>query len=914
MPENFPKSQSADFASFPLLWLAVCFAFGVVSAKFLTFNWQISLAACLIPTLFTLVLIRQKLSLIFLSAAFIAAGALVFQIENQNIPAARLKRLLDESRIKSGEPIEIEGVLQSKPELAAGGFFLELKTEKAIYKNSEIEVAGNVRLFAPSQNEQTAEEYNHLNLQFGSRIRVACNLKRENKYANPGVISQKEILDQIDLDATAMIKSPLLVEKLGETQTFAPLKWIYERRQDLIIEFKNHFSASTAGVLIASLLGDKYFLDRQTAEVFREGGTFHVLVISGLHITFIGALTLLFVRFFTRKRLWQFLIATAFLWTYSLAVGAEIPVVRAAIMFTILLFSQVIYRRGTLLNSLGACVLILLVWRPADLFTASFQLTIVSVAAIVATAFPLIEKLRAIGGWSPSATTPFPPNVPVWLKRFCETLYWREAVWERDSSRQIWSAKLFKSPYLNWLEKRNLQNPLRYIFEAFLVSIIVQLWLLPLLVVYFHRVSIFGVFLNLWVGIAIAFESFAAIIAVFLGQISNWLAFPFIKLTEFFNWLLLSLPNLLTENYWASIRLPHYSGAMKAIYFLYFVPILFSAFALYRWKPFELGSKFKVQSPKFKFFSASQFHRVAATVFLILLVLIIFHPLSAQRADGKLHVDFLDVGQGDSIFITFPNGETLLVDGGGRVNFNKIYVQNEFEDEPELFEPDTQNIGETVVSAYLWEKGYDKINYILATHADADHIQGLSDAAKNFKVKAALFGRTPFKNENFAELYSILQKREIPAIKLARGDVLTFGNVKVEILFPVRDNAQETVSDNNHSVVLRIIYGTRKFLLTGDIEKEAEKELLQNPEFLQADVVKVAHHGSRTSSTQDFVNAAQAQIVVIPVGKDSPFGHPHEEVLERWKSAGAKILTTGERGTISISTDGKDLQVVTFIP
>jgi competence protein ComEC len=121
------------------------------------------------------------------------------------------------------------------------------------------------------------------------------------------------------------------------------------------------------------LLGNRYFLDKTTAEVFREGGTFHVLVISGLHITFIGGLTLLFVRFFTNQRLWQFIIASSFLWAYSLAVGADVPVVRATIMFTILLFSQVIYRSGTLLNAFGACALILLVWRPNDIFTPSFN-------------------------------------------------------------------------------------------------------------------------------------------------------------------------------------------------------------------------------------------------------------------------------------------------------------------------------------------------------------------------------------------------------------------------------------------------------------------------------------------------------------------------------------------------------------
>ncbi|HEY0429219.1 MAG TPA: DNA internalization-related competence protein ComEC/Rec2 [Pyrinomonadaceae bacterium] len=911
MSEYFPKSDSADFAPYPMLWLAVCFAFGILTAKFFIFGWHVSLAICMITALLAAVFIKQKAALIFLSVAFVAAGALFFQIENQNIPANRLKRLFDENQIQSGDPIEIEGVLQAKPELAAGGFFLKLKTETAIYKGEERKISGAVRLFAPIQNEQIAAEYEHLNLQYGSRVRVACNLRREDGYSNPGVVSQKEILDQLDIDATAIIKSALLVENLGEARDFAPLAWIFERRQELITNFREKFNVSTAGVLIASLLGDKYFLDKPTAEVFREGGTFHVLVISGLHITFIGGLTLLFVRLFTRKRLWQFLIASALLWSYAIAVGAEVPVVRAAIMFTILLFSQVIYRQGALLNSFGACVLILLVWRPADLFTASFQLTIASVAAIVVMAFPLIQKLRAVGSWSPTVETPFPPNVPVWLKRFCETLYWREAIWKRDLSSQIWTARLFKTPYFNWTEKRNLQKTLCWIFESMLVSTIVQIWLLPFLIIYFHRVSIFGVFLNLWVGVWIALESFAAIIAVIFAQISDSLAFPVIKLTVFLNWLLLSVPMALTGKDWASVRLPHYAGAAQAIYFLYFLPILFFVVALQKWKPFAISSKPQILNLRSKFFAASLFRRTVAAMFFLLFGLIIFHPLSAPRADKKLHFDFLDVGQGDSIFITFPDGETLLVDGGGRMNFNRIYVKNEFDGEPELFEPDTQNIGETVVSAFLWQKGYDKVDYILATHADADHIQGLIDVAKNFRVKTAMFGRTPFKDEDFAELYSVLQKREIEAIKLVRGDVFIFGDAKVEVLSPTPD---DEISDNNHSIVLRITYGERKFLLTGDIEKETERELLNAPEFLQADVIKVAHHGSRTSSTEEFIDAVRAQVAVIPVGKQSPFGHPHKEVLERWKMSGAKILTTGERGTISISTDGKDLRIETFVP
>ncbi len=899
------KNSSANFTLYPLLWVAVCFTLGIFSANLLPFDWRTYLLASLISATFTAFFLKQKFALIFLSLAFVATGGLYFQIENQAISSSRLKKLYDEQQIKSGDAIEIQGILQSKPELAVGGFFLELQTEKAIYKNSEMKVSGKIRLFAPVASEQIAGEYERSDLQYGSRILVACRLRREDNFLNAGVSSQKKILDQIEIDATGIIKSPLLVEKLGDEQTFAPLAWIYNRRENLIVSFRDNFNISTAGVLIASLLGDKYFLDKPTAEVFREGGTFHVLVISGLHITFIGGLILLFARLFTKKRFLQFLIASIFLWSYSIAVGAGVPVVRAALMFTILLFSQVIYRQATLLNSLGACAFVLLVWRPNDLFTQSFQLTFVSVASLVVIAFPLIERLRAIGNWSPSTETPAPPNVPVWLKRLCETIYWRETAWQIESKRNVWTANLFKLPYIKWSEHSSLQQTLRYIFEAILVSLIVQICLLPLMIIYFHRVSFAGILLNLWVGLIIALESFTAIFAVFIAQMNDTLSFPFIKITEFFNWLLISIPRVFVENSQASFRVPNYSGAMRSIYFLYFLPVLALVFLLYKWNPF--GFEFRIPNSKLQ----TPMLRASVAILLILIVLIVFHPFSASVPDGRLHVEFFDVGQGDSALITFPSGETILVDGGGK-GYKPKQTKPE-DEEPELFEPDAQSIGESVVSRVLWEKGYDKIDYILATHADADHIQGLAEVAKNFRVRAAMFGRTPFKNKEFAEVYEVLQKQNVLIVKLSRGDALSFDKVKIEVLSPEKDDAPEAVSDNNNSVVLRIIYGARKFLLTGDIEEETERELLSAPEFVQTDVIKVAHHGSRTSSIEEFINATHAKLAVISVGRESPFGHPHAEVVERWLKSGAKVLTTGERGTVSVSTDGKDLQMKTFL-
>jgi len=338
--------------------------------------------------------------------------------------------------------------------------------------------------------------------------------------------------------------------------------------------------------------------------------------------------------------------------------------------------------------------------------------------------------------------------------------------------------------------------------------------------------------------------------------------------------------------------------------------LIFLMLALNKWNPFFINFKFQVSSPKFAAFFASLRFRIAVSLLTMLFALIVFHPFSSPRTDGRLHIDFLDVGQGDAALITFPNGETLLVDGGGKANFNQINLGTK--EAPEFFEPDTRSVGEAVVSQFLWARGYSQIDYILATHADADHIQGLSEAAANFSARAAIFGRTPEKDADYAALDFILRKRGIESLTLSRGDVLTFGAAKIEVLYPARDDSPEAISDNNHSLVLRVIYGDRKFLLTGDIEKETERELMNASEFLQSDVVKVAHHCSRTSSVQEFINASKAKVAVISVGRESPYGHPHQEVVERWKNSGAKVLTTGENGTISVSTDGKDLQLRVF--
>lgn len=878
------SNSSHTFSRHPLLILFVYFVAGIGIGSLIDHRMTIAVTTVIV-TIAVSIFFRQSARLL-LPLLFFPLGIICYHVELSAVASDRIRTIYSDGLIASGEPVEVEGVVIEPPEPAYDGQFVKLRVDHLIFKQTATKVSGDVRLFAAGESEDVSSQ---LDLMYGDRVRVMCRLMREEKFRNPGGRSRIESLDQQGIDATAIIKSPLLVEKLGSESVFLPLGWIQQRRRDIINAFRDNLSAPTAGVMIASLLGDKHFLDRETSDVFRDGGTFHVLVISGLHITFIGSLTFWIVSLFTRRPMWQCLLPAGLLWAYTIAVGADVPVVRASLMFSLFLGSRLLYRDGSLLNALGACGLVLVVWRPSDLFTASFQLTFVSVAAIVACAFPMVEKLRSIGRWVPTSDRPFPPNVSKRLRRFCETLYWNEVEFRIENSREIWSANLFKSPYLARWASPIPQTIASYIFEGLLVSLIVQLWMLPLLVTYFHRFTPASLFLNLWVGVFLALESFAAVFGVLIAKISVWLAAPLFAATEFFNRTMMSLPTWLSTNDLAGFRVPVYSGSIRAVYFVYAAAVVIAGYKVFSW---DIQSRMRTRVSIY----------ALESMISTLALLILFHPFSSPRPDGRLTVDFLDVGQGDSAFVTFPTGETMLVDGGGQMDYRG-----------DEFQTDSPRIGEAVVSEFLWEKGYSSVDYLVATHADADHVQGLVDVARNFHIGKLFIGAAPGnESHDLLELLSELQKHSVPIQAMNAGDQLTIGGVQIDFLNPDATNTA-TASDNNGSVVMKLSLGERSFLLTGDIEREAEFAIVHRNDRLHADVLKVAHHGSRTSSTAEFVNAVSPTIAVISVGRRSRFGHPHREVVEGWVNAGAKVGTTGESGTITISTDGSDLQVKTFV-
>jgi competence protein ComEC len=861
------------FTHHPLIHLAVAFSAGICTARYCSL--KLSLAAGVVCTAVALMLFikrRLKLAALALLSAMFFTGAVLANLERRADESRELKNLVEQS---DGQPFTLTGWLDGPPEFARDRVYVSLRVEN---------VTGRVSLLVTLRDDTVANEFRALQLRYGTRISVTTTLDRTGNYRNPGVTSLADFLDRNGYDATGIIKSPASITRLDDARVFPPLAWLYDLRSRLQQQIDQRFAPETAGVLDASLLGNRYNLSPAASERFREGGTFHVLVISGLHISFIGAVVFLIVKRLTRRRLLQFLFPAVIVWAYSLGVGMDASVVRAALMFTFAGFATILFRQSSSLNALGGAALVLLVHSPKEIFDPSFQLTFLSVLAIVVIAWPLLSSMSAIGAWYPTRSRPYPPVCSRGFKTFCELLFWREQKWAQEVARTPNDYRLFKASGAAWLERYHVQAILRYTFGAVVVSASVQLVLLPLMIVYFHRLSLASLVLNIVVSILLAVLVAVALLALVVAQVSAAIAAPLFKLADAINWLMVHSVDPFSRFDWATFRLPEYSGAASLVYGIYYLPLLVLVIALSYWRPLSLQSQ-----------RECKLHRYVLTLTcaqLLLLTVLILHPLSSGRASSTLRVDFLDVGQGDSALITMPDGTTLLVDAGGNTMDS------------------ARRIGETVVSEYLWRRGFSEIDYVLATHADADHIDGLNDVLENFTVKAALIARRPVDDPEFAKFSQTLTRTNTHSETIEAGDVIHFGDVAVNVLWPPAAGEKST---NNDSIVLRIQYGERSILLTGDIEQAAERALLTSEQQLLADVIKVPHHGSKTSSTEGFVVATRPQLAIISVGRNSRFGHPHKEVVERWQSNGATVLTTGHSGTITITTNGHDLNLKPFL-
>ena len=256
------------------------------------------------------------------------------------------------------------------------------------------------------------------------------------------------------------------------------------------------------------------------------------------------------------------------------------------------------------------------------------------------------------------------------------------------------------------------------------------------------------------------------------------------------------------------------------------------------------------------------------------------NPSTQQSITGKLKISYLDVGQGDSIFIILPNGETVLIDAGEKKNSSDI-IQ------------------------YIHDSGKNALDYVIATHPHADHIGGMAEVLKAFDTKNVYMPKVEHTTVTFENLLDTIEGKGLIIQTAKAGETLfDFGNMKAEFIAPGKDSYSNL---NNYSAVFMLTYNNRHFLFMGDAEQEVEMEILASSYNITADVLKVGHHGSHTSSIRRFVEAVNPSVAVISSGKNNSYGHPAHDTIIMLNEFNINIWRTDESGIAVVVCDGENI-------
>lgn len=398
------------------------------------------------------------------------------------------------------------------------------------------------------------------------------------------------------------------------------------------------------------------------------------------------------------------------------------------------------------------------------------------------------------------------------------------------------------------------------------VTLSAQVGVLPITAFYFNKISIISVLTNIVVvpltGVITILGFIMAILGqinIFLSQIIGYINYSFLSFILFVTKTSASFPFAIVK-----VITPHI-----IIIFLYYLLIFF--FLWYK--------------PKTEIKIKQKYVVVFLGVFLIAFCLNVFYPRG-------LEVVFIDVGEGDSTFIKTATGRTILIDGGGVANNSSP----------------NSNIGETTIIPFLLDYGVSKLDIVIATHGHADHIQGLLPVIEGFNVTNFIIPDITEKEE-FTQLINLSVKRGIKVNLCHKGETIKLDNTTYfDILHPPAKYAVDKLSLNNSSLVLKLHYKKVSILFTGDIEDEVEKMLIDGNENLNADILKVAHHGSVYSTSSEILKRINPLAAIISIGKNT-FGHPSSEVLERLKQNNVQVFRTDECGAIIIKSNGEKINI-----
>ena len=694
-------------------------------------------------------------------------------------------------------------------------------------------------------------------LDYGQHIEIEARIRRPHNYNNPGSFDYAGYLARQNIFWTATMTAGSTARVLPGRCGSRFMSAVFTLRVATLdrIEALYGTDAYSTGMMEAILIGETSKLEKIWTESFRRTGTFHALVISGVHVTVLAGVLLFLLRICALPEIPALAITAAAAWIYALVSGFSAPVVRAAGGFTLYLIARFFFRRGRVLNLLAAVALVYLLWDPGQLFDASFVLSFLCVAAIGALAAPLLEAtsipyargMQSIGDTEMDPLlAPRVAQLRVELRLAAETM----ALWLRIP--QQWGLAIVGTAGRAAL----------FAFEMAVISTVVQIGLSLPMAEYFHRVSFTGLTANLLIVPLLNAVVPLGFIAIFSG--SKWvaaLAGGLLKLSA-----RIAAWHASMEPAW---RVPDPPTWLALTFIAALVAVAMLAYRKkWRWP--------------------------AAGAVLGAFGLLVFHPGAPAITKGMLELTAVDVGQGDSLLLVFPEGKTMIIDGGGLLQYGRQRRSN-------------LDTGEDVVSPYLWSRGIRRVDVIVATHAHEDHSGGICALMENFHPAELWVGTNPLRR-----VLDCASRFRVRVVDRRAAPPFPFAGAAIEILSPAADYVSAKAG-NNDSLAFRVTYGAESFVLTGDMERPMESRLLSDDRALRGNVLKIGHHGSKTSTIEPFLEAVSPSIAIISAGLDNSFGHPNKDVLARLAERHVAVLRTDSDGLVTVRTDGRRISADTML-
>ena len=703
----------------------------------------------------------------------------------------------------------------------------------------------------------------------GDEVEAPMRLKVAERYRDPGAWQYGDYLLEQGIGVRASVRAAKVV-KLGgggaswQCRIFAAQSWAAGRLDGYVSSRANgmlpkalRMGGEDAGLLKAMLFGDRVGLSRAQRVGFERTGSFHLFVVSGMHVALVAGGVFWMARRLRLREWLATLVTVGMTAGYAVLTGFGPPVQRAMWMAGIYLVARLLSRERSALNGLGAAALAVMVWSPGALFEASFPMTFLAVVAIAGIAVPLGERSvvpyaraarRVRDEWVDGVLMPEMAQFRMMLRMVSESV---AGVLGR------WAYGL----------PAGMVRVGTWVAELVLLGLVVEAVMVLPMAVYFHRATPFALPANMLTLTVVAVLAPVGVLTFCAGLVSPWVAVvpgaATVGLLHGVTWTI----GQMSKVQMADVRVPAPAGWVMVVAVVVWAGCCWGVRRSRGWAWVVVGA-------------------------LPLVAAMVLWPERAAVLPGVLEVTAIDVGQGDSLLVVSPEGRTMLVDAGGPVGSVKeaAEVQSGFD------------VGEEVVSPYLWWRGLRRLDVMVLSHAHSDHMGGMAAVMRSFRPRELWVGTDP-DSEAYRALVVEAAELGVVVKHYRAEDAVRWGGVDVKVLSPGVEYASGFEPRNDDSLVLRLEYGKASVLLEGDAEAKSEQAMVAAGQMRPVTLLKVGHHGSKTSTTEAFLAAAAPKDAVVSVGRGNTFGHPRGEVIARIAASGTKLYRTDEFGVTTFLLD-----------